>query len=181
MRQRSSVIHRRVRETLLVVGEGDAEVAFVRHVKRVYGDALGRSVQEINAHGKGGKHVLDTARRRANNRDHDKVVLLLDSDTDWSDTERAKARSSRVGKRGRLDVIESTPCFEACLLKILGVETEGDTRHMKRLFKETAGCEAHETDWLRKLSRAVIDEARERVPQLAALLNHMGIAKPQAA
>ncbi len=178
MTPRSVTKNRAVRETLLVVGEGDAEVAFVRHAKRTYSDVLGRSVQEINAHGKGGKHVLDTARRRANNRDHDKVVLLLDTDTDWGDEERAKARKSRVGKRGKLDVIESEPCLEAWLLKILGVEAEGDTRHMKRVFKATTGCEAHEPDWLGQLTRAVLDEARERVPQLAELMNHMGIAKP---
>jgi len=129
MTPRSVAKTRVVREALLVVGEGDAEIAFVRHLKRTYSDVLGRSVQEINAHGKGGKHVLDTARRRANNRDHDKVVLLLDTDTDWGDEDRAKARKSRVGKRGKLDVIESEPCLETWLLKILGVETDGNTQH----------------------------------------------------
>lgn len=177
MTRRSTAKPRAVRETLLVVGEGDAEVAFVRHLKRIYGDTLGRSIQEINAHGKGGRHVLETARRRANNRDHDKVVLLLDIDTDWSDEERAKVRKSRVGKRGRLDVIESEPCLEAWLLRILGVDTEGDTRHMKREFKRRTGCEAHEFPWMAQLTRAMLDEARERVPQLAALMNHMGIKK----
>lgn len=42
-----------VRETLLVVAEGDAEVAFVRYLKSLYLDSLGRSVQTTNAHGKG--------------------------------------------------------------------------------------------------------------------------------
>jgi len=177
MTPRSVAKNRVVKETLLVVVEGDAEIAFVRHVKRTYSDALGRSVQEINAHGKGGKHVLDTARRRANNRDHDKVILLLDTDTDWDEADRARARKSRVGKRGRLDVIESEPCLEAWLLRILGVEAEGDTRHMKQVFKNAVGCDAHESGWMVRLGRNVLDEARERVPQLAALMNHMGIAK----
>lgn len=177
MKPRPVARNRAVRETLLVVGEGDAEVAFVRHVKRTYGDVLGRSVQEINAHGKGGRHVLETARRRANNRDHDKVILLLDTDTDWDEADRARARRSRVGKRGRLDVIESLPCLEAWLLRILGIEAEGDTRHMKERFKATTGCEAHEAGWMAHLTRDVLDEARTRVPQLAKLMNHMGIAK----
>jgi len=173
-----SVKTRAVKETLLVVGEGDADIAFVRHVKRMYSDSLGRAVQEHNAKGKGGKHVLETALRRNNNRAYDKVVLLLDTDTDWDDAARAKARKSRVGKRGRLDVIESNPCLEAWLLKILGVEIEGDTRHMKREFKASTGCEAHEPEWMeRLLDRDVLDKAREKVPQLSALMNHMGIAK----
>jgi hypothetical protein len=168
-----------VRETLLVVGEGDADIAFVRFVKRTYADALGRSVQEMNAHGKGGKNVLETALRRANaNRDFDKVVLLLDTDTDWDDACRAKARRSRIGNRGRLDVIESVPCLEAWLLRVLGIDIEGDTRHMKREFKARTGCDAHESDWMeRLLSRDVLDQARAKVPQLGALMNHMGIAK----
>lgn len=170
---------RAVKETLLIVGEGEAEIAFVRYVKRMYGDSLGRSVQEHNAKGRGGKNVLETALRRANNnRAYDKVVLLLDTDTDWNDELRAKVRRSRIGKHGRLDVIESDPCLEAWLLKILGVETEGDTRHMKREFKVCTGYEAHASDWMHeRLNREVLDKARERVPQLAELMNHMGIAK----
>ncbi len=171
---------RAVKETLLIVGEGDADIAFVRHVKRTYADTLGRSVQEHNAKGKGGKNVLEMALRRANNnREYDKVVLLLDTDTDWDDADRAKARRSRIGKRGRLDVIESNPCLEAWFLKVLGIEAEGDTRHMKRTFKEHTSCEAHESDWMgRLLSRDVLDQARERVSQLGELMNHMGIPKP---
>jgi len=181
MTPRPAARHRAVRETPLVVVEGDAEIAFVRHLKQTYRDALGRSVQEINAHGKGGRHVLETARRRANNRDHDKVILLLDTDTDWGEADRARARRSRVGRRGRLDVIESAPCLEAWLLQILGVEAEGDTRQLKESFKAVTDCEAHEAGWMAQLTREVLDAARERVPPLAELMNHMGIAKPPAA
>lgn len=179
MTLRPLVRPRTVKETLLIVGEGEADIAFVRHVKRIYADSLGRAVQEHNAKGKGGRNVLETALRRANsNRDYDKVVLLLDTDTDWDDAARAKARRSRIGRRGRLDVIESDPCLEAWLLKILGVETEGDTRHMKRVFRAQTGCVAHEPEWmLRLVTRDALDQARERVLQLAGLMNHMGIAK----
>jgi hypothetical protein len=126
-------------QTLLIVVEGEAEIAFVRHLKAIYRDALGRAVQEANAHGKGGRHVLKTAIRRASNRDYDKVILLLDTDTDWSEADRARARRSRI------DVIESSPCLEAWLLRILGVGAEGDTRYFKQLFRQSVGCEAHES------------------------------------
>lgn len=168
---------RTVKETLLITCEGDAEITFVRFVKRTYANALGRSVQEINAHGHGGKGVLDTALRRArNNRDYDKVVLILDTDTDWDESDRAKARKARAGKHP-VSVIEGEPCLEAWLLKILGVETEGDTEHMKQTFKTHTGVEAHEIKWTEWLDREALNQARERVDQLAALMNHMGIAK----
>jgi hypothetical protein len=49
---------------------------------------------------------------------------------------------------------------------------------MKREFKARTGCDAHESDWMeRLLSRDVLDQARAKVPQLGALMNHMGIAK----
>ena len=169
---------RTVKETLLIVCEGDAEIAFVRFVKRTYADALGRAVQELNAKGKGGKHVLETGLRRAkNNRAFDKLVLLLDADQDWNDALRARARKTRIGKHP-ISVIEANPCLEAWLLQILDAETEGDTRHMKQQFEACTGVEAHEPEWMeRRLNRDVLDKARARVSQLADLMDHMGIAK----
>jgi len=170
-----------VKETLLIVCEGDAEVVFVRFLKQTYADALGRAVHEHNARGKGGKHVLESGLRRAkNNRAYDKVVLLLDTDQDWNDELRARARKVRVGKHP-ISVIEAHPCLEAWLLQILNSETEGDARHMKREFRRHTGREAHEPDWMeRLLNRDVLDQAREKVSQLSELMNHMGIAKQQA-
>lgn len=169
---------RATRETLLIVCEGEAEMAFVRFVKRAYADALGRAVQEITAKGKGGKHVLETGLSRAkHNRAYDKLVLLLDTDQDWNDALRARARKARVGKH-RVSVIEAHPCLEAWLLQILGAQTEGDTRHMKQQFQACTGAQAHEPEWMeRLLSRDVLDKARAGVSQLADLMDHMGIAK----
>lgn len=167
-----------VKETLLIVCEGDAEIAFVRFVKRTYADALGRAVRMHNAKGKGGKHVLETGQRHAkNNRATDKLVLLLDTDQDWNDALRIRARKARVGKHP-ISVIEANPCLEAWLLQVLGVETEGDTGHMKQKFEAYTGVKAHEPEWMeRHLSRDLLDKARTRVSQLAELMNHMGIAK----
>lgn len=169
---------RTVKETLLIVCEGSAELVFVRFVKRIYADALGRAVQEHNAKGKGGKHVLEAGLRYAkNNRAYDKVVLLLDTDQDWNDEQRARARKARIGRHS-ISVIEAHPCLEAWLLQILGAETDGDTRHMKQQFEAYTGVEAHEPEWMeRLLNRDVLDKARPRVSQLADLMKHMGIAK----
>lgn len=169
---------RTTKEALLVVCEGEAEIAFVRFVKRTYADALGRAVQEISAKGKGGKHVLETGLRRAkNNRAFDKLVLLLDADQDWNDALRARARKARIGKHP-ISVIEANPCLEAWLLQILGADAEGDTRYMKQQFEACTGVEAHQTEWMeRLLNRDVLDKARERVSQLADLMDHMGISK----
>ncbi|WP_156803436.1 RloB domain-containing protein [Frateuria aurantia] len=170
------VNRRAVKETLLIVCEGDAETAFVRYVKRTYQDVLGRAVQDVNAKGKGGKHVLDFGLNRAKyNRAPDKLILLLDTDTDWDDAQRLRAQRARVNRRS-VDVVEGHPCLEAWLLHILGSEVEGDTQYQKRTFKDCTGVEAHEATWMnRLLSRDVLNGARARVPQLSELMNHMGI------
>jgi DICT domain-containing protein len=168
----STVKKRSVKQTLLVVGEGYAEVGFIKHIKNVYGASVGRSVQEMNAHGKGGKHVLEVAIRRMRIRDYDKVILLLDTDTDWDDSDRKRARQERIG------VIESDPCFEEWLLQILGSHATRNTKQCKQAFREQVGCDAHDPNYLeRHFAQEVLDQARALVPQLADLMNHMGIPK----
>lgn len=52
------------RKTLLVVGEGETEVAFLSYLKRVY--CQGENTVKVtvrNAYGKGPEHVLDHAHR----------------------------------------------------------------------------------------------------------------------
>lgn len=159
-----------VKFTLLIVGEGDSEVAFIRHLKAVYGTEAGRFVQVRNAKGKGAHHVLAYAIRCQQQTPHDRVVILIDNDAHWDEKDRAKAVAKKI------KVVESSPCMEAVLLHIHGIVREGTTIEFKTAFQDKFGCEAHEPDYLeRHFGRDVLDQARANVPQLADLLNHMGI------
>ena len=54
---------RQARKTVLVVGEGHSEVAFLRHLKSLYAPrSCGVAVNISNAHGKGPAHVIDPVR-----------------------------------------------------------------------------------------------------------------------
>ncbi|BDU22499.1 hypothetical protein [Dyella sp. GSA-30] len=163
---------RAVRVTLLIVGEGDAEVTFLRHLRALYGAELGRSVTIKNAFGGGGHQALQQAIREVRFLAYDRVVLMIDNDTHWTDADRRQAEKAKIR------VIESSPCIEATLLKIAGHRPKELTADLKKQFANIFGCEAHETDYLDKhFGRVVVDRARDSVLELHDLMNHMGIAK----
>jgi len=55
----------RVRKTLLIVGEGDSEEAFLKHLRELYcSDGAGVAVTVRNAHGKGPEHVINHAAKQ---------------------------------------------------------------------------------------------------------------------
>lgn len=80
---------RQVARTVLLVGEGDAEVQFMQHLKGLYVQRGSGIVVTIkNARGKGAAHVVDFAFRQSRNAAYDMKATLLDTDADWNDKTR---------------------------------------------------------------------------------------------
>ncbi|SCC92978.1 conserved hypothetical protein [Thiomonas sp. X19] len=111
--------------TLLLVGEGETEQAFLQHVKALYVQrGSGLRVTVRCAHGKGAGHVVDYAiRQRIHQFDH--VAALLDTDAGWSAAVQKRAREKRI------QVLKSEPCFEAMLLRAIGQSANGLTKDLK--------------------------------------------------
>ena len=92
VRPRRSVSH-----TVLLVGEGTTEQAFLRYIKSLYiSRGCGVGVTIRNAHGKGPDHVVDYAIRPCRNAAYDQVVVLLDTDLEMSAVVRRRARTRKV-------------------------------------------------------------------------------------
>jgi len=108
---------RRVRQaqtTVLIVGEGDTDVAFIRHLSRLYNvRGCGVSVTIRNAHGYGPEQVLEYAIGQARVGDYDRRAALLDTDMPWTEVVKKRARSKRI------EMLPSDPCLEGLLLRIL--------------------------------------------------------------
>lgn len=158
---------RQVARTVLLVGEGDAEEFFLRHLCSLYVQrGSGVKVTVKNARGKGAAHVVDYAIRQSRNAEYDVKAALLDTDTDWNDRTRAAAR------KGRIHVVACQPCLEAVLLTLHRVSVEGrGTAQLKQEFAARFGAPASEPAVPgRHFGRALLDEARMRVPQLQDLL-----------
>lgn len=165
MRRKPTV--RQVARTVLLVGEGDAEVQFMLHLKGLYVQRGSGVVVTIkNARGKGAAHVVDFAFRQSRNAAYDMKATLLDTDADWNDKTRAAARKASI------HVMPCEPCLEAVLLQIHREPVHGlMTAQLKRNFLARFGAAASNAVILRSFSRDVLDEARSRIRVLDELLN----------
>lgn len=169
-------MRRQAARAALLVGEGDAEVLFLHHLKALYVfRGSGVAVTIKNARGRGAAHVVDFARRQSANAAYDVVAALLDTDTDWNDKTRQAA------KRARIHAIECEPCLEACLLQVHGVSVEGrSTLQLKRSFAERYGGPAHDERVMRHFNEKALAAASHHLVVLANLLRLMRGEAPQS-
>ncbi len=118
------------KQTLLLVGEGHDEEAFLKYLKsQLVARESGLHVKIKNAKGKGAKHVIEWTVRQAKLAEYDVVAALLDTDTDWTPTTEKQAKSQKI------IVLKSDPCFEAMLLRLYGVTPEQDGKKLKKQFE----------------------------------------------
>src|SRR5690554_3982718 len=88
----------RQRATLLIVGEGATEEAFLQHLRTLYcSDRKGASVTIRNAYGKGPDNVLNVAIREASRAaQFDHVAVLMDTDIPWSQKLKKQAKDNGI-------------------------------------------------------------------------------------
>ncbi|MBA4260922.1 MAG: hypothetical protein C0443_02565 [Comamonadaceae bacterium] len=168
-------VRRQAARTVLLVGEGDAEVVFLQHFKALYVQrGSGVAVTIKNARGKGAAHVVDFARRQSINAAYDVVAVLLDADTDWNDRTRTAA------KRAKVHVLLCEPCLESLLLQVRQHPVEGRSAlQLKQDFAARYGGPAHDEKVLRHFDGETLTAARARLVVLATLLALMG-GQPRA-
>ena len=158
---------RSVSHTVLLVGEGTTEQAFLRYIKSLYiSRGCGVGVTIRNAHGKGPDHVVDYAIRQCRNAAYDRVVVLLDTDLEMSAAVRRRARTRKV------QIIGSTPCIEGLLLMILGEHVPATSAECKQRYGGALPARLMlPEDYLECFPRRLLDGRRDDVPELAHLLD----------
>lgn len=155
--------------TLLLVGEGATEEAFLRHVKALYAPrGSGLKVTVKNAHGKGARHVVEWTSRQIG--EFDVVAALLDTDQDWSEAVARKARSARIV------VLKSEPQFEALLLRLLGQSDAGDSKTLKgRLAPFVANDALCAENYAERFDKACLEAGRIHEPAIDGLLTLLAV------
>ncbi|MBV2204221.1 MAG: hypothetical protein KUL87_02275 [Pseudomonas sp.] len=156
----------RVRRTLLVVGEGDSEEAFLKHLRDLYcGGGGGVAVTVRNAHGKGPENVVDHTIRQARTYSYDGHVAFLDTDIPWTDKLKKEARKAAI------EMVGSSPCLEGLLLSILGKRPPEKSDACKKHIKQLLDLDLTErASYGAAFSKAVLESARTRLPELDRLL-----------
>lgn len=160
----------KAQRTLLIIGEGRTEEAFLQHLKRLYAPrGCGLSVTIKNARGKGAKHVVEWTARQIANADYDTVAALLDTDTDWS------LSVAKLAQRRKILVLKSEPCFEALMLRGLGFPAVGDAKALKRQFAPYVNQDATQRDhYALHFSSQQLQICRSHEPTIDTLLKLMG-------
>ena len=158
---------RYVAATLLLVGEGDAELVWLGHLKRLYvARGAGLVVTLKNAHGKGAAHVVDVAIRQSRNAAFDVKAVLLDTDTDW--TQEVKVLAEKAG----VEIVAATPCLEALLLRAHGYHVTGRTSaRLKSDFAKRFGADALDIKvYQEHFPRVFVEESRKHVSEIDQIL-----------
>jgi hypothetical protein len=158
--------YRAQRKTLLAVGEGKAEVAFLKHLKQLYcSGGNGVAVTIRNAHGKGPGNVIATAIGASSSASYDKKVCLLDTDLEWTSENKHDA------KRKKIELVGSTPCLEGLLLRILGKMVLRDSSACKQQLRDLTHKNMLEPeDYVDNFCYARLQSVRLSITELEAIL-----------
>lgn len=176
MARRHPQAHREAKTTVLIVGEGDTEKAFLDHLKTHYVTrGCGVSVTTRNAHGKGPENVVDVAIRHTRGADYTIVAVLMDTDLPWTPALRKLAGTKRIC------LIGASPCCDGLLLRILDESVPEESDHCKaklveRLGRKPVVPEAYRNDF----SKALLDGHRDVVEPLGKLLVLMAGERPES-
>jgi len=154
------------RLTLLFVGEGDCEVAFLGHIRNLFcSGGHGLKVTLRNAHGKGPDNVVNHALAFSRSNGFDKKACLLDTDLPWP------IKSVKAAKKGKIHLIGSTPCLEGLLLRIIGREPGENSMKCKKILQQLTGTKMTSKENYESIfTKVVLDNARSSLRELDALL-----------
>jgi hypothetical protein len=161
---------RKAQRTLLIVGEGRHEEAFLNHLKRHYVlRDCGLSVTIKNARGKGAQHVIKWTARQIANAEYDIVAVLLDTDTDWN------SKTEKMAKANKIQVLKSEPCFEAMMLRLIGKAATGNAQALKKQFAPYVNNDATLRDhYAAHFGPDCLQAGRGKEPTIDVLLKLLG-------
>ena len=157
--------------TLLIVGEGAVDEAFLLHAKKLYVPrGAGLRVTIKNARGKGASHAVEWTIRQMANASYDCVAVLLDTDVDWTPTVEKRARLKKIR------VMKSTPCVDAVLLRLIGESPAGDSHALKkRLAPFLNHAPTDPAQFASHFGDAVLRSGRRREAVITTLLELLNV------
>ena len=152
--------------TILMIGEGKTDCAFLRHIKSLYiSRNCGTSARVKNAHGKGGGHVIDYAIRQHRYLTFDRVIALFDSDEDASPSKRKLAEGHNI------QTVCAIPCLEGLLLNILNKQVPHSSTDCKKMLRNELGnLGLSPNDYSEAFPKDFLERRRKHISELDSLL-----------
>jgi hypothetical protein len=163
---RLSKPHIAQRKTLLAVGEGKADAAFLKYLRSIYCSAGGGvNVTVRDASGKGPGNVIGTAIGALRISSYDKKLCLLDTDLVWTKQNKSDAKHKKI------ELVGSMPCLEGLLLQILGKTVPASSLDCKHQLKIITGKDMFESDdYSAYFGYGILQNQRVHLPELDKLL-----------
>jgi len=155
--------------SLIVVGEGPHDKAFINHMKSLYDSRnTGQTVKIESAMGGSPLAIVKSALKNKH-ADYDKRYVLMDSDVEIPQQYLAYAKKNKV------TIILSTPvCLEGMLLEVLElrvIEGATNTECKRRLHPMLSGEPTCKDSYVTLFTKQVLDDTeKEAIVDLRQLL-----------
>jgi hypothetical protein len=166
--------------TILIVGEGPTEKAFLQYLKELYIMRDNDFAVKIEC-GTGGApcSVVQKAIRVRGSRAYDRCYVLFDADRPLETDHKL---SDRMNKKPRIEILRANPCIEGLFLAILQhpgfSQASALSDHCKREFHArylSAERKMNKRAYADKFPRTVLDDRRKIVLELDAILKAMQV------
>ena len=159
-------MHRTPSYTVLLVGEGQTELAFLKHLKSLYiSRGCGVAVKIISTNGKGPEFIVNYTIRRSHRIASDRILTLLDGDIPITPRIRKKARQHHI------ELVESSPCFEGLLIKIIDKPVPATSKKCKKICRNYFDGSLTQQSTYNNLTLKTLERRRNCIPELAQILD----------
>lgn len=158
-------VTRKIKKTLLAVGEGISEKAFLQHLKSIYskGDP---KITVVTAGGKGPSNIIKHAISCVNCDGYDRCIVLLDTDLPWPSTLVKQAKSKGI------ILVGADPCLEGLLLDILTINKCNTNKGCKeKLHPLLSGASTSKDSYQTLFTASALNESRKVISQLDVLIS----------
>lgn len=145
--------------TLLVMGEGECEKAFLEHFKSLYNERNSGKKIKIDHAGGGSPHdVIKYTRKQNHNRAYNEIYILIDSDVE------VQASDLKLAKKEGFTILYSTPiCLEGMLLKVLNQpipNTNDDCKN--KLYPQLSGNPTQKESYSPLFDKPILDNSNHK-------------------
>lgn len=157
--------------TLLIVGEGSDDKAFIDHLKSLFNQRdSGRKITIKTGDGGSPGNIITHASRAYQADDYNQRYLVLDADIPPTEADLKKARLA-----GYCIVLWRPQCLEGALLDVLGeaVQAHENSQALKqRLHPKLAGPHTQPSAYAQLFTKAVVQNSRNQA--VAAVRDLLG-------
>lgn len=168
------------KKTILIVGEGETEKAFLQHLKELLVSREADFVVKVECGSGGGpKGVVQKTIRLRSSRAYDKCFVLVDADRPFEPDSKLE---DRMRKKPRVEMLKSTPCVEGLLLAVLQhrnfSQTSVTSDYCKREFEAKyipADKKTDKRSYAERFTEEIIRSRRAAVAELEAILKAMQV------